>query len=305
MLILGMMSPTILGGGETGRKADPETEEELIMRRLGVCLLVLLLASGAVADDDSAEQAATANVDKWVEEQYEYFKDKVVEIDGVYYSAVPGRFVQWYFGNVPSGIGVYVASWPARSKARQPHIQKTWAPNIPKGTSGMLSGAKVFQVLGPDSMLVRCKSANRQAPFVDSRGSFPGTSTPLTAMYHLSDVSTNDLVTGQIIPPVCVVSAGTHTYITAIGGTNTLLNLKVVGTLSKEAFVDAVEAGLVLECWRGRKRKCRECGGINTLGDERVGIGRCKRCKGAGFLLSMKRYIAKPPGATVVELRAK
>ena len=229
-----------------------------------VCMLLLALGGAAT----QVEYKDKPRTPLWVNEQYEYFKNKIVKVDGRFCDATSAVFAADHWGEDFSKYGFYSIRLSSDGELEGIGIRG----NIRKGQTAILGG-EVFQILDEKSLLV-----NRR--------------TKKTFLIHLTEFpSTDGLIDGQPFPldektsypkPFPVVVIGTFRYETARGDMNTVPSVKPIGTLTKGEFEEALRQGMELEKWSTQTRPCPQCRGSKRK-------EKCRTCKRSGQVTKVIR----------------
>lgn len=236
--------------------------------------------AGVKAETVSKAGAAEQRREAWLAAQYAYFRDKLVVLqDGTWYNAVPGRYAEVMYSRFLGryiSSGFYAASWPVSV----PYPSRTETHKPTKGQTGMLAGS-VFQILGPDSLLV---------------------STAEGARFYVSSYPTEGYTDGQGLEFGCFVVAGTYRYATAAGGSNTVPSLRPVTGVTKEQFLTIFQKAKVLERWDcdARITQCPTCRGSGRTLSRRHGQAclpeiPCGHCNGQGRARQWHRSFVRWP----------
>ncbi len=254
---------------------------------IGSILILASLLWAAELQEGWVVYRGRARSPRWVAQQYAYFKDKIAQIDGAYYSVASAHVAAKCWRPMGDRTGF----WTIQDGDREPARLKLCRGTAPVGTPGILTG-EVFQITGSATMLVRTESyseirvplANRVHYERKSAGEW---------LYYVDGLPTGRLVDGQALPlqedrdgqkrPYCFVVAGSTRYTTAIGATKTVTKLRALSTIAKLDFIKALKQGIILERWQGRRIACPRCKERESWSAAyRKARGPCEECAGKG-----------------------
>ncbi len=228
-------------------------------------------ASGPPASDasDWVVYRGTRRSPQWVEQQYQYFKDKIAQVDGNYYSANGARWT--YQRGVPYG-GFWICAWRSAGKGGalegatpegkssgllgRPDIDLGKPSQV--GQTAVLGGAQVVQVLGPRQTLVRV------------HGKRNVTDPPQPTYLLLENVAAEGMALDQRLPTMCIVVAGTYSYTSTLGGTNTVFRVRPIEPLTREQFLDVLGQDIPLTRWNVQEFRCPKCSGKGWICSQRA-----------------------------------
>lgn len=221
--------------------------------------------------------------DAWFDQMYAKFNDKIANVDGKYIDVGLAR----------------LRPEPEEVRAEPPK------PGTELRTTPVHSN--ILQVLGKEEVLVK-----RDAVQARLSGGYRGDATDMArsvaeagaslseVIFHVRGLDTSRFVNGAAFPQVDLIYAGTYTYPTSGGATNTVQSFLVYKPLTRDKFAEALSSGFVLVDYKlALVPNCSNCRGTGKITvqipprttlkgtpyEKRVSSKseECPTCKGMGY----------------------